>query len=612
MSVGYTCYMAKKKTKAVETEPVTPPPAMPDPVPQAPTPKAGALRNRVIERRRMLGSQLTPNEKNWRIHTKEQTAALNEILTTIGMAGELLAYTSERNGGKLTTINGHLRSETWADEIWDVAITDLSDAEADKLLAAMDPIGAAADVDQKKLQALLLEIDTESDALEAILNDAAGVKAPKDSSEEVAVDLKYHVLIDCEGEDEQLIILKELDRCGIDSKAICAGFPKVEKKEPGPAPKVESTGRKIVRSTPIARTPRVKQLEGMFDVPPSKRSAHEWVVDFHLDKPWQIGLIVGPSGSGKTTLAHELFDKQLVTGWPWPEDGAIVDGFPEGMSIHDITGLLSSVGFSSPPSWLKPYHVLSNGEQFRVTLARTLAEAPELAVMDEFTSVVDRTVAQIGSAALAKTIRGTGRRFVAVACHYDIEEWLQPDWKYDTASGQFLWRSLRRRPEIQLQIRRVGTSWWKIFAGHHYLSHTLHRSAKCFLAEINGRPAAFASVIHNPHKGSGWWRELRTVCLPDFQGIGLGNALSEFVAGVMRATGKDYRSTTSHPAMIRHRCKSPLWSLRRAPEFGAPPNAGAFKGDGASYQTVSWNRPTAGFQFIGPANPDAAKSFGII
>jgi hypothetical protein len=76
----------------------------------------------------------------------------------------------------------------------------------------------------------------------------------------------------------------------------------------------------------------------------------------------------------------------------------------------------------------------SNGEQFRVTLARTLAEAPELAVVDEFTSVVDRTVAQIGSHALAKTIRASNRRFIAVSCHYDIEEWLQPDGKYDTDS----------------------------------------------------------------------------------------------------------------------------------------------------------------------------------
>ena len=65
--------------------------------------------------------------------------------------------------------------------------------------------------------------------------------------------------------------------------------------------------------------------------------------------------------------------------------------------------------------WLRPFHVLSNGEQFRATIARALAESAkgrELVVIDEFTSVVDRTVAQIGSAAIAKTIR---RRHVALS-----------------------------------------------------------------------------------------------------------------------------------------------------------------------------------------------------
>lgn len=579
----------------------------PSPVDPDPPARTGTLRNRVIERRQMLGSDLVPNAKNWRVHTAEQTAALNEILTTIGMAGELLAYASERNGGKLTTINGHLRSANWAAELWDVAITDLSDAEADKLLAAMDPVGAAAQVDEAKLRSLLEEIDVECASLEKILNDEAGIKAVKPPAAETGTDLKYSVIIDCAGEEDQLLIINELDRCGIENKAVCAGLPKQEAKPQTEAPKIEAAGKKITRSSPIARTPRVKQLEGIFDVPPAKRSEHEWSIDFQLDKPWHIGLIVGPSGSGKTTLARELFNEQLVTGWPWPADKSLVDGFPAAMSIHDITALLSSVGFSSPPSWLKPYHVLSNGEQFRVTLARTLAEAPELAVVDEFTSVVDRTVAQIGSAALAKTIRATGRRFVAVACHYDIEEWLQPDWKYDTASGQFLWRSLRRRPEIQLRIRRVSPAVWKVFRQHHYLNHDLHRAASCFLAEIGGRPAAFTAVLHNPHKNGGWWREHRTVCLPDFQGVGVGNAMSEFIAACYAATGKNYRSTTTHPAMIRHRCKSSLWTMIRAPQFNS------VSGNGFSTQrTAAFQRPSAGFQFIGAPNSTEAKRLGII
>lgn len=176
----------------------------------------------------------------------------------------------------------------------------------------------------------------------------------------------------------------------------------------------------IQRSTPVIRTPRVMQMEGMFDVAPSKASAQTWQVNLELPAEWNIGVIVGPSGSGKTTVARELFGKHLVKGFKWPADKSLLDGFPAGMSIKDIVQLLSSVGFSSPPAWVRPFHVLSNGEQFRVTMARALAEALHICVVDEFTSVVDRTVAKVGSAAIAKTVRRRKQKFIAVACHYDI------------------------------------------------------------------------------------------------------------------------------------------------------------------------------------------------
>src|SRR5438874_13518761 len=147
----------------------------------------------------------------------------------------------------------------------------------------------------------------------------------------------------------------------------------------------------VTVSTPIERTPRVMQVEGMFDVPPTQKAELSWNVRLPLEeKPWNIGLIVGPSGSGKSTVAGALFGETLAAqkSLPdWPVDQSILDGFPAKMPIKEVVGLLSSVGFSSPPAWLRPFRVLSTGEQFRVTLARLLAYAPDLVVMDEFTSV---------------------------------------------------------------------------------------------------------------------------------------------------------------------------------------------------------------------------------
>lgn len=374
----------------------------------------------------------------------------------------------------------------------------------------------------------------------------------------------------------------------------------------------------IIRETPVVLTPRVAQMNGIFDVPPCQRSREEWRVSLDLPAEWNVGLIVGPSGSGKTTVARELFGQALISGWDWPADKAIVDGFPAAMSIKEITALLSSVGFSSPPSWVRPFHVLSNGEQFRVNMARTLAECPALAVVDEFTSVVDRTVAQIGSAAIQKTVRRRGQRFIAVACHYDIVDWLEPDWVYQPHTNNLARGRLWRRPPLELTIRRVHHSAWALFRKHHYLDTNLNKAAHCFVAFVGDKPAAFSSwlpfvsgTVQNAK------REHRTVTLPDYQGVGIGNALSDFIASMWRGLGFRALSTTSAPAMIRSRNASKNWKLTRRPSISAPDagtrtrarmqRAGKLpagqKAEASVTMAHASNRLTCGFSYVGDPMP---------
>ena len=120
---------------------------------------------------------------------------------------------------------------------------------------------------------------------------------------------------------------------------------------------------------------------------------------------WQIGVVVGPSGSGKTSIGKKL---GAIYAPEWAKDVPVVDAIAPNGAFNDVTAALASVGLGTVPAWLRPYAVLSNGEQFRANLARLICEAPEFAVLDEFSSVVDRQIAQIGA--------GVGMRFLNACC----------------------------------------------------------------------------------------------------------------------------------------------------------------------------------------------------
>lgn len=185
----------------------------------------------------------------------------------------------------------------------------------------------------------------------------------------------------------------------------------------------------IVKTCDIDKTFRVAHVMGDFDVDPKHTEEH-FTGQINFPDDWQIGAIVGGSGTGKSTIAKELFQEQLISGFEYSAK-SVIDDMPKGVSVQDIERMFYAVGFGSVPSWLKPYAVLSNGEKMRVDLARAMLER-EFIVFDEFTSVVDRQVAQTACIAINKAIKRTEKKFVAVSCHYDILEWLQPDWVFDT------------------------------------------------------------------------------------------------------------------------------------------------------------------------------------
>lgn len=307
---------------------------------------------------------------------------------------------------------------------------------------------------------------------------------------------------------------------------------------------------KILKSQ-ITQDEITKELSQSFDYKFEGETKFK-VPDLDIPEKFQIGLIVGASGSGKSSLLNQIGQ---ANSFDWDNTKAIASHFG---SAQEAQNKLNAVGLNSIPSWLKPYQVLSNGEKFRADLAMQLKDN---AIIDEFTSVVDRNVAKSCSNAIQKYIRKENlQNIVFASCHYDIIEWLQPDWVFDTTTNRLVVGRGSVRPEIQLEILPCATEAWAMFSKHHYLTASINKSAWCWFVVWEGTIIGFTSVIPYP---SGTvklaWREHRTVILPDYQGLGIGVKVSDAVGEMFKQWGRKFYSKTSHVRMGEYRNNSSKW-----------------------------------------------------
>lgn len=356
----------------------------------------------------------------------------------------------------------------------------------------------------------------------------------------------------------------------------------------------------IVKKSQPSKSFRVSSVMGSYNLQDNKITEH-FKGEIDLPEKWNVGLIVGKSGTGKTTIAKELFGKYIVDNFEYTHDN-VLDDMPKGVSVSDIEKIFTSVGFSSVPCWLKPYDVLSNGEKMRVDLARGILENKDIIAFDEYTSVVDRNVAKVGSLALQKAIRKKDKKFIAITCHFDVQEWLMPDWVFNTDDMTFKTFNFesqkKNKPRLELQFYKTDRKeyYWNQFRKYHYLDSNLHKGAQCYLCTCNGQLAGFIGLLSFPHpKLHNVRRISRMVIFPDYQGVGIATAFSRWLALYYKDKGLQLIINTSNPAVIYSYKKSKDWIMTRVGRV-----TGNNKKSMACFnKTKSCNRITASFKFVG-------------
>jgi GNAT superfamily N-acetyltransferase len=324
---------------------------------------------------------------------------------------------------------------------------------------------------------------------------------------------------------------------------------------------------------------------------------------------WRLGVIVGPSGSGKTSLGRQMWGAEaLYQPTDWPGDKPIVDAIAPQGDFNDVTGALAAVGLGTVPTWLRPYPVLSNGEQFRANLARLICEAPQRVVVDEFTSVVDRQIAKFGALAFQKAWRRAAKKnggepngfppqCVLLSCHYDILEWVEPDWIFDTATGKYSGRSLRR-PSFELALWQTDWRYWPLFEPHHYLKLPRMIAAQCYVGTVDDELVSHLAVSTRP--GLVEARACRLVVMPEWQGAGVGLRFLNAVCEMWRRGENRYEKPlptlfhTSHPGLCAALRRDPNWVQVSANLYGGHKGRSR-ESVNRSAQKNGWEAPNTGY-----------------
>ena len=334
-----------------------------------------------------------------------------------------------------------------------------------------------------------------------------------------------------------------------------------------------------------------------------------------LSGDWNIGVVVGASGSGKTSIGKMIFgdDKIINLADGWNSEKPIIDDISPGGDFNTVTGLLASVGLGDVPTWLRPFRVLSNGEQFRAGLARLICERPGEVVIDEFTSVIDRQIAKIGAQAFQKAWRreNPSGKVVLLTPHFDVVDWLCPDWVIDTNKKTFERGYPRQRPNIELEIRKVDGSYWRYFKPHYYLDLPMPIAAEYFIGTVDGKLACHLAVSPWFHlKG---YRATRLVTMPEWQGAGVGtkflNAIAQYHLDGNGRKGKQLSTYfhTSHPQLCAALRRSDKWVQVSAKLYGDNKiknrerlaRRSTLKGDIVSSGYGGHFRAIQGFKYIG-------------
>lgn len=313
------------------------------------------------------------------------------------------------------------------------------------------------------------------------------------------------------------------------------------------------------------------------DIDIKKKSLHTKRITADIESKYNIGIIVGSSGSGKTTLARSMFDDKFQEENVLNESLPVIDQFPDSFDYDKRQKYLSAIGLTSVPCWIRPAHTLSNGQKFRAEIALKCATMKDPIIIDEWTSVVDRTVAKVMSHSVQKFARRFDRKIILLSCHYDVIDWLLPDWIIDVNVDEYInRRELRqeRTERINIEVFETSKETWKHFSKYHYLNENLPGGKLYhFGAFVDDTQIGYMCFANYVFGKTNYLHSNRIVVHPDYCGLGIGGIFVDHCCEIMKQRGFKIFEKNSSASRFNYLQKNPKWKLKdygfKTPSFGS-------------------------------------------
>ena len=182
----------------------------------------------------------------------------------------------------------------------------------------------------------------------------------------------------------------------------------------------------------VERTPRVLEIAEGFGLGLTDK---KFVIYENLEieiKQGDVVYITGQSGSGKSLLLKDLAAEMREEGRQVADLNEIkLECLPVielvGANTTDATDLLAKAGISDAWIYIRKPNELSDGQRYRLKLAKVMETNADVWIADEFGAVLDRETAKVVAYNMAKVARRMGKTLVVATTHTDLKDELGPN-----------------------------------------------------------------------------------------------------------------------------------------------------------------------------------------